>query len=59
MAGRIPARELRMMLLSAATALLAPFVFVGIIVLRKVAFRMHVKTRFWNKRMQHEIARWT
>jgi hypothetical protein len=46
-------------MLSAATALIAPFVFVGIIVLRKVAVRMHMKTRFWNKRLQHEIARWS
>jgi hypothetical protein len=54
-----PARELRLMMLSAATSFLAPFVFVAIIVLRKVAVRMHVKTRFWNKRLQHEIARWS
>jgi hypothetical protein len=59
MDGKTPARDLRLMMLSAATVFLAPFVFVSIIVLRKVAFRMHVKTRFWNKRLQHEIARWS
>ena len=47
------------MMLSAATVFLAPFVFVSIIVLRKLAFRMHMQTRFWNKRLQHEIARWS
>jgi hypothetical protein len=47
------------MMLSAATALLAPLVFVSIIFLRKIALRVHVKSRFWNKRLQHEIGRWT
>ena len=54
-----PARELRVMMLSAASVLVAPFVFVSIIVLRKVAIRVHAKSRFWNKRLQNEIARWT
>jgi hypothetical protein len=47
------------MVLSGATVVVAPLVFVGIIVLRKIAARVHVKTRFWNKRLQHEIARWS
>jgi hypothetical protein len=59
MDGRTPARELRVMVLSGATVVVAPLVFVGIIVLRKIAARVHVKTRFWNKRLQHEIARWS
>jgi len=59
MDGGTPARKVRVMMLSAATALLAPFVFVSIIVLRRIALRMQVKTRFWNKRLQHEIARWS
>jgi hypothetical protein len=54
-----PARELRLMMLSAATVLMAPFVFVSIIVFRKVAFRLQAKSRFWNKRLQHELARWS
>jgi hypothetical protein len=53
-----PAKELRAMILSGATVVVAPLVFVGIIVLRKVAVRVRVKTRFWNKRLQHEIGRW-
>jgi hypothetical protein len=32
---------------------------VSIIVLRKATQRAHLKARFWNKRMQHEIARWS
>jgi hypothetical protein len=54
-----PARNVRVMTLSALSAVLAPLVFVSIIVLRKVAVRVHGKTRFWNKRLQHEIARWS
>lgn len=47
------------MTLSALSGVLAPLVFVSIIVLRKVSSRVHAKSRFWNKRFQHEIARWT
>jgi hypothetical protein len=47
------------MALSGASAIVAPLVFVGIIVLRKIAFRVNAKTQFWNKRLQHEISRWT
>jgi hypothetical protein len=54
-----PAREVRVMTLSALSGVLAPLVFVSIIVLRKVSSRVHAKSRFWNKRFQHEIARWT
>ena len=54
-----PARNVRVMTLSAFSAVLAPLVFVSIIVLRKVGVRVQSKTRFWNKRLQHEIARWT
>jgi hypothetical protein len=55
----LPGRELRIMMLSALSAAAAPFVFVSIIVLRKATQRAHLKARFWNKRMQHEIARWS
>jgi hypothetical protein len=54
-----PSRELRIMTLSALSAAAAPFVFVSIIVLRKVTQRAHLKARFWSKRMQHEMARWS
>ncbi len=47
------------MVLSALSALIAPLVFVGIIVLRKVDRRLSVHLRHWNKRLQHEIARWS
>jgi hypothetical protein len=53
------AREARVLILSALTAFIAPFVFVSIIVLRKVNRRVNVQARFWNKRLQHEIARWS
>jgi hypothetical protein len=45
--------------LSALSAFIAPLVFVGIIVLRKVDRRLSVHFRQWNKRLQHEIARWS
>ena len=45
--------------LSALSAFVAPLVFVGIIVLRKVERRFNVQFRHWSKRLQHEIARWS
>ena len=50
---------LRVMVLSALSVLIAPLVFVGIIVLRKVDRRLSDHLRHWNKRLQHEIARWS
>jgi hypothetical protein len=52
-------RELRLVTFSAASAFVAPFVFVSIIVLRKVTRRVNHQAAFWNKRLQHEIARWS
>jgi hypothetical protein len=52
-------REARILVLSALSAFIAPFVFVSIIVLRKVNRRVNTQARFWNKRLQHEIARWS
>jgi hypothetical protein len=52
-------REGRTIFLSALSALAAPAVFVSIIVLRKVNRRVSHEARFWNKRLQHEISRWT
>jgi hypothetical protein len=49
----------RVVALSAFSAFLAPLVFVGIIVLRKVDRRLTVHWRQWSKRFQHEVARWT
>ena len=50
---------LRIVAISAISGFLAPLVFVGVIVLRKVERRVHVHVRHWNKRLQHEIARWS
>jgi hypothetical protein len=45
--------------LSALSAFLAPLVFVSVIVLRKSERRVQVHYRHWNRRLQHEISRWT
>jgi hypothetical protein len=50
---------LRVVVLSAVSAVIAPLVFVTIIVLRKAERRFHVQFEHWNKRLQHEIARWS
>jgi hypothetical protein len=49
----------RLVVLSALSAFVAPLVFVGVIVLRKVDRRGRVQLRRVNKRLQHELARWT
>jgi hypothetical protein len=50
---------LRLVVLSAISAFTAPLVFVSVIVLRKVDRRGRAQFRYWNRRLQHEIARWT
>lgn len=50
---------LRVIALSALSAFLAPLVFVGIVVMRKVERRASVYLRHWSRRLQHEIARWS
>jgi len=52
-------REARLLVLSALSAFIAPFVFVSIIVLRKVNRRVNVQARFWNSRLRREMARWS
>ncbi len=47
------------MVLSALSAFIAPLVFVGIIVLRKVERRLKVRLRGWSRRFENEVARWT
>ena len=49
----------RVVVLSGLSAFVAPLVFVGVIVLRKVDRRGRVQLRRVNKRLQHELARWT
>ena len=50
---------LRIVFLSAIAAFFAPLVFVGILILRKAERRFNFHARVWNKRLQHEIARWS
>jgi hypothetical protein len=50
---------LRVVFLSALSAFIAPLVFVSVILLRKVNRRSKVQFRRVNKRLQHELARWT
>jgi hypothetical protein len=52
-------REGRLLVISALSAFIAPFVFVSIIVLRKVNRRVNVQATFWNKRLRRELARWS
>jgi hypothetical protein len=52
-------REARILVLSALSAFIAPFVFVSIIVLRKANRRVNVQARFWNSRLRRELARWS
>ena len=51
--------QTRVIAFSALSGFLAPLVFVGVIVLRKVNRRGRVHFRRLNKRFQHELARWT
>ena len=52
-------RELRIMLLSAMSASVAPAVLTTILVFRKVRPRVRFMFRHWNSRLQREIARWS
>jgi hypothetical protein len=45
--------------LAALSGLMAPLVFVSIIVLHKAERRVHHQYRHWNRRLQHEIGRWS
>jgi hypothetical protein len=51
--------QTRVIAISALSGFLAPLVFVGVIVLRKANRRGKVHFRRWNKRFQHELARWS
>lgn len=53
------ARDLRIMVLSAMSAALAPFVLMILLVIRKVRPRLRFAFRHWNSRLQREIARWS
>jgi hypothetical protein len=48
----------RVIAISALSGFMAPLVFVGVILMRKVHRRSRIQFRSWNKRLQHEISRW-
>jgi hypothetical protein len=52
-------KGLRVVILSALSAFMAPLVFVSIIVLRRTERRVHSHYRRLNRRLQHEISRWS
>ena len=53
------AKELRIMLVSAMSAALAPAVLTGLLIIRKLKPRVRFVFRHWNGRLQREIARWS
>jgi hypothetical protein len=53
------ANHQRVVAISAISGFMAPLVFVGVIVLRKVNRRSRTHFRQWNKRFQHELSRWS
>jgi len=52
-------KELRIMLVSAMSAALAPAVLTGLLIIRKLKPRVRFVFRHWNGRLQREIARWS
>jgi hypothetical protein len=52
-------RELRITLVSAMSVVLAPFVLMVLLLIRKVRPRVRFLFRGWNRRLQREIARWS
>jgi hypothetical protein len=53
------ARDLRIMLLSAMSAAIAPLVLLGLVVIRRLRPRVRFVFRHWNGRLQREITRWS
>jgi hypothetical protein len=53
------ARDLRVMVLSAMSAALAPLVLTSILVIRRLRPRLRFIFRHWNGRLKREIARWS
>ena len=47
------------MVLSAMSVVLAPFVLMVLLLIRKVRPRVRFLFRGWNRRLQREIARWS
>jgi hypothetical protein len=59
MDGSPPAKEFRIVTLSAIAGFLAPLCFVAIFAMRKIRRRVHVHFNFWGKRIKAELARWS
>lgn len=53
------ARDLRVMLLSGTSVVLAPLVLLSLFMIRKLKPRLRFFFRHWNRRLQREIARWS
>jgi hypothetical protein len=53
------ARDLRIMLLSAMSAAIAPLVLIVLLAIRRLKPRVRFIFRHWNGRLQREIARWS
>lgn len=47
------------MVLSAMSAPLTPFVLMTLLAIRKIRPRLRFLFRYWNGRLQREIARWS
>ena len=52
-------RDLRVMLLSAVSAMFAPLVLLILLAIRKLRPRLRFVLRHWNGRLQREVARWS
>jgi hypothetical protein len=50
---------MRVMVLSAMSATLAPLVLTSLLVIRRLKPRVRFLFRHWNGRLQREIARWS
>jgi hypothetical protein len=59
MDGPQPAKEFRIITLSAFAGFLAPLCFLAIFALRKLRRRLNFHFKFWNKRVKAELARWS
>jgi hypothetical protein len=57
--GSRPAKEVRIITLSAIAGFFAPLFFFTIFALRKIRRRVHVHFKFWDKRVKAELARWS
>jgi hypothetical protein len=54
-----PAKEVRIITLSAIAGFFAPLCFVAIFAMRKIRRRVNFHFKFWNKRVKAELARWS